>query len=93
VAAARTEFESILPALPGLEIAYRLWFAGAYLSGEQFAEARQALAYCRALAQQREDARASERIGKLEALLAEREGKTGGAGLRNEKSEIRNLQT
>jgi hypothetical protein len=84
VAAARTDFESILPALPGLEIAYRLWFAGAYLSGGQFAAARQALTYCRALAEQREDMRASEKIGKLEALLAEREGKAGSAGIVNQ---------
>jgi hypothetical protein len=75
VAAARTDFEAILPALPGLEIAYRLWFAAGYLSGGQFAEARKALAYCRALAEQRADIRASEKIGKLEALLAQREGK------------------
>jgi hypothetical protein len=79
VAAARTDFELILPALPGLEIAYRLWFAGAYLSGGQFAEARQALTYCRALAEQREDVRASEKVGRLETLLVEREGKAGGA--------------
>jgi hypothetical protein len=78
VAAARTDFESILPALPGLEIAYRLWFAAGYLSGGQFAQARQALAYCRALAEQREDVRALEKVGKLEVLVAEREGKAGG---------------
>jgi hypothetical protein len=78
VAAARTDFESILPALPGLEIAYRLWFAGGYLSSGQFAQARQALADCRALAEQREDVRALEKVGKLEVLLAEREGKARG---------------
>ena len=80
VAAARTDFELILPALPGLEIAYRLWFAGVYLTGGQFTEARQALAFCRSLADEREDMRASEKVSKLEALLTEQERKAAGAG-------------
>jgi hypothetical protein len=74
VALAQKDLETILPAVPGLEIDYRLWFAAAYLDAEQFENAREALKYIRFLAEQREDNRRLEIVQTLEAHLASKDG-------------------
>ena len=76
VASAQKDLEAILPALPGLEVDYRLWFVAAYVDAEQFEQARNALDYVRSLAEGQDHSRALEIVADLEAHLASK--KAGG---------------